>query len=371
MTHPPHQAPAAEGLAVDPTDAHTEGIHRVAASIGACLSVGAAGFAAHHGHGASAIAALSAGLAMAIPSGHVRTPAMAAAKIMLGVAHLLAVQRGGISGLAPVLAGAAVALTAHGRNRWIGVISATLAGADLVPAVPGVVAAAAGLTTTWGAVAAPAPIAAAILALLLPVVPASAGTAVACLALAVLVALSTLGADHLRGALRGTALLLTTLVIAASALGDARAGRTLHAGAAPALVLAMALIGAIHARTGTTRLSKLRGIASSGGARLVGWLAVAWGGALAVPASATHLGIEHVVAALGRDLGVWASALALASLGLTALGALRAGLQLAGPSPRDPTDRRWIDDLNPAETRIAAAGGALCCAAAAWAWLAT
>lgn len=369
--NPPHLPLDRDRQAVAPSDAHVERLHGAAALLGGGLSLSAAGYAAFHGHGASAIAALSAGVAMAIPAGIVRTPAMAAAKIMLGVAHLLAVQHGFSSGLAPVLAGLAVALTAHGRNRWVGAVSASLAAADLVPAVPGVVAAAAGLTTTWGAVAAPPPIAAAILALLLPVVPPSIGTAVACLIFAALMALATLGADHLRGALRGAAVVLTTLVIAASALGDAAAGRTLHAGAAPALVLAMALIGAIHGRTGTTRLSKLHGLASAGGGRLVGWLAVAWGAALAVPASATHLGIEHVVAALSRSLGVWAAALALASLGLTALGALRAGLQLAGPPPRDPTDRRWIDDLNPAETRIAAVGTALCCASAAWAWLAT
>ena len=344
-------------------------MHRYSAVLGAALSLVAASAAIGQGHGAAAIAALAAALAMTIPAGVLRTPAMAFAKVLLGIAHIFAVLPGPTAGLAPVLAGAAVAATAHGRNRWIGVLSASLAGADLVPAVPGVVAAAAGLATTWGAVAAPPPIAAAVLALLLPMVPASAGTAVVCLAVAVLVALSTLGADHLRGALRGAALLLTTLVIAASALGDEPAGRMLHAGAAPALVLAMGLVGAIHARTGTTRLSKLRGLASSGGARLVGWLAVAWGAALAVPASATHLGIEHVVAALSRDLGVWAAAVALGSLGVTALGALRAGLQLAGPPPRDSTDRRWIDDLDSRETRFAAAGALLCCASAAWAWL--
>ncbi len=345
-------------------------LHRSAAVASAALSLLAAALAFYQGHGASAVAALAAALAMTIPAGVWLTPAMAAAKVLLGIAHLIAVLPGPAVGLAPVLAGVAVAATAHGRNRWVGVLSASLAAADLVPAVPGVVAAAAGLATTWGAVAAPPPIAAAVLALLLPMVPVSTSTAVGCLALAAVLALTTLGADHLRGALRGAALVLTTLVIAASALGDEHAGRMLHAGAAPALVLAMGLVGAIHARTGTTRMAKLRGLASSGGARLVGWLAVAWGAALAVPASATHLGIEHVVAALSRDLGVWAAAVALGSLGITALGALRAGLQLAGPPPRDPTDRRWIDDLDPSETRFAAAGTLLCCASATWAWLA-
>lgn len=346
-------------------------LHRNAAILSAGLALLAAVMAFAQGHGASAVAAIAAALAMAIPAGVLRTKAMAVAKVLVGIAHLIAVLPGPAAGIAPVLAGVAVAVTAHGRNRWVGALSASLAAADLIPAVPGVVAAAAGLATTWGAVAAPAPIAAAVLALLLPMVPVSTGTAVACLVLAVVLALTTLGADHLRGALRGAALVLTTLVIAASALGDDSAGRMLHAGAAPALVLAMGLIGAIHARTGTTRMSKLRGLASSGGPRLVGWLTVAWGAALAVPASATHLGIEHVVAALSRDLGVWAAAIALGSLGLTALGALRAGLQLAGPPPRDPTDRRWIDDLDPAETRFAAAGTLLCCASAAWAWLAS
>lgn len=344
-------------------------LHRHAAQLSAGLSLVAAVTAMGQGRGATAIAAVAAALAMTIPAGVVRTPAMAFAKVLMGLAHVVAVLPTPLPGLAPIMAGVAVAATAHGRNRWVGVLSASLAGAHLIPAVPGVVAAAAGLATTWGAVAAPPPIAAAVLALLLPMVPASTGTAVGCLVIAVLVALSTLGADHLRAALRGAALLLTTLVIAASALGDERAGRMLHAGAAPALVLAMGLVGAIHARTGTTRLTKLRGLASSGGARLVGWLVVAWGAALAAPASATHLGIEHVVAALSRDLGVWAAAVALGSLGVAALGALRAGLQLAGPPPRDPTDRRWIDDLDARETRFAAAGALLCCASAAWAWL--